>query len=196
MLNLVIMTNFGRALLVAVLAVLWLGPGSSPVAAGQDDARLEPLFDRLKQADEGEAQIVEGLIWSIWHAYDGGDTSVPSLMRRGQAAMARQDFAAAETYYSQAIDKDPDFAEAWNRRATVRYLRDDYQGSVADISQTLAREPRHFGALSGLGLIYTQLDALEPAIAAFEAALEIHPTMPGARANVESLRERLAGREI
>ncbi len=90
----------------------------------------------------------------------------------------------------------PSSPEGWNRRATSRYLAGDFAGSVADIQRTLELEPRHFGALSGLGLIYSQLEDPERAVAAFEAALEINPHLPGARANIQHLRELLVGDPI
>jgi tetratricopeptide (TPR) repeat protein len=166
-----------------------------PLAADQTDPRLDALFGELKDAEQATvAQQVEREIWNIWTASDDG--AVTLLMRDGVAAMARQDYRGAVRKFDQIVDIAPDFAEGWNKRATVRYLMGDYQGSLADIEKTLALEPRHFGALSGRGLVYIELDKPERALESFEAALEIHPTMPGANHNAMLLRRYLDSREI
>ncbi|HET8726436.1 MAG TPA: tetratricopeptide repeat protein [Alphaproteobacteria bacterium] len=168
-----------------------------PAVAGQDDPRLGALFQRLHEArDPAEAATAESLIWSIWLSYTGDVDDVRLLMRRGVEAMNANSLIQAENLFTEVTELAPDFAEGWNRRATVRYMRGDYAGSIADIQATLALEPRHFAALSGLGLCYAELDQLERAIAAFEAALEINPHMSGARANVERLQELLEGEPI
>ena len=170
---------------------------ASAAEAGQDDDRLDALFARLQEtADPAEARVVERLIWSIWYAYDGAATEVHVLMLAGEQASRRRDYAAAERIFDRVVELDPGFAEGWNRRATVRYLRGDYVGSIADIRVTLGLEPRHFGALSGLGLCFMALQDHEQAVAAFEAALSINPHMSTARAHVEALRDSLAGTPI
>lgn len=184
-----------RAVVLALAMALTLA--GSAAGAGQDDDRLDALFARLQEtADPAEARIVEHLIWSIWYVYEGAATEVRTLMLAGEQASRRRDYGTAEQIFDEVVDLDPSFAEGWNRRATVRYLRGDYVGSIADIRVTLSLEPRHFGALSGLGLCYMALEESERAIAAFEAALALNPHMPGPRAHVEALRERLSGAPI
>lgn len=162
--------------------------------ADQDDQRLDGLFLRLQTTENPtEARTLESLIWTIWFVYDGDSREVAGLMRNGAAAMNVRNFDRAEVLLTRVTELAPDFAEGWNRRATARFLAGDFSGSVADIQRTLQLEPRHFGALSGLGAIYTELDDPDRALAAFEAALEIHPHLPGARANVQHLRELLDG---
>ena len=181
------------AVLISSLS-LALGGGA---LADQDDSRLDDLFQRLQTTgNPSEAQNLEALIWTIWFSYDGDNMDVGRLMREASAAMSTRDQERAETLLTRVTELAPDFAEGWNRRATSRYLAGDYAGSVADIQRTLELEPRHFGALSGLGLIYSQLEDPERAIAAFEAALEINPHLPGARANIQHLRELLVGDPI
>ena len=107
--------------------------------------------------------------------------------------MGAGDTRTARAAFDLLVTRAPNFAEAWNKRATLLYLLGDDDGSVADVRRTLVLEPRHFGALSGLGLINARHGRPEAALHSFEAALAIHPFLPGARANVEALRQRLKG---
>ena len=118
------------------------------------------------------------------------------LMRRGLAQMSTGEYADAVATFSEMIQLDAGFAEAWNKRATVYYLMGEYGSSVKDIDRTLELEPRHFGAISGMGLIFLQLGDEVGALDAFEKVLEIHPHARGARFHVERLRERLRGKQI
>lgn len=173
--------------LTALLAI-----GAAPVSAAQDDPRLPSLFGRLKAAPgEIEAAPIEAQIWSIW-----GETADPEsarLLQDGIGAMGRRAFPEALDAFSAAGRRQPDFAEAWNKRATVHYLIGDDDASVADIRRTLALEPNHFGALSGLGLIYLKIGEADAAIRSFEAALAIHPNLPGAKAHIDMLKDERAG---
>ena len=168
-----------------------------PLVAKGETPMLDRLFERLQAtADPGEAEVLEALIWSVWFGYDGGDDEVLRLMQLGQQAMNGGDLQRAEDLYDGVIQRAPDFAEGWNRRATVRFLREDYDGSIADIGAVLEREPRHFGALSGLGLCYLSLGMPQKALAAFEAALAVHPHLASAQGHVEYLRTLLSGEPI
>ena len=109
--------------------------------------------------------------------------------------MQARDLDAALETADALIARAPEFAEAWNRRATIHYLRGDDDESVADIRETLALEPRHFGAISGLGLIFLRRGDLEAALDAFEQVLEISPASANAKRSVERVRGEL-GREI
>lgn len=177
-----------RALALAL--ALWATLG--PALAGQDDPRLPEMFVRLQgHLDQTEAERLETEIWSVW--YQNDDSAITSLMHQGRAAMSIGDFDDAEAYYSQVIERDPAFAEGWNRRATLYYLMGRYEDSIADVTKTLELEPRHFGALSGMGLIYTALEDEETALVWFEKALEVNPHMAGVRYRVELIKKRLAG---
>ena len=163
--------------------------------ADQTDPRLDALFGRLQTTDDArDAAVATNLIWAIWHESD--DDRVNELMRRGLAHMSAQDYPAAVQTFGEMIALKPDFAEAWNKRATVYYLMGDYRASVLDIDKTLELEPRHFGALSGLGLIMVAMGNEEAAISAFEATLAVHPFAEGARQNLETLRERQKKRSL
>lgn len=181
--------------LVQIALCLTVALAAAPLRADQRDPRLDALFADLQAAETAAvAAPIEREIWNLWIESDDG--AVTLLMRDGVAAMVRQDYRTAEGKFDQVVAIAPAYAEGWNKRATVRYLRGDYQGSLADIDETLAREPRHFGALSGRGLVYIELDEPERALEAFEAALAIHPFVPGAAHNAMLLRRLLDSRDI
>jgi len=168
----------------------------APVAeARQNDSRLDTLFARLQVThDASEAAGIEAMIWAIWTAAD--DAALDQLMTAGIGAMNAGRFAFALERFNAIIEVDPDFAEGWNKRATLYYLMGNYDDSIADVERTLALEPRHFGALSGMGLIYTALDDAEAALAWFEQAIEVNPHMPGITLRAEFLRKMLKGEPI
>ena len=168
---------------------------AAPAAADQTDKRLDALFAQLKAAPAyAQAQPVEASIWDIWGETD--DPAARILMGDGFGAMARRDYRMALEKFDQIVKIAPDFAEGWNKRATVKYLIGLYPASLSDIEKTLELEPRHFGALSGRGLVLIELDEEALALESFEAALTIHPTLPGAAANSKILRKRLKDRAI
>jgi tetratricopeptide (TPR) repeat protein len=116
-------------------------------------------------------------------------------MHMGAQALGAHRYDAALDAYDEVTEIAPDFAEGWNKRATVNYLIGDFDESISDVERTLSLEPRHFGALSGLALIALALGEEEQAIDAFEAALEIHPQMSGATRQIRALRAKLTGRD-
>jgi len=138
----------------------------------------------LRGGDAAEAGRAAAALWQRWH--QSGDRKLDALLREGIAAMERQDLRAADDIFSQLIATAPGFAEGWNKRATVRYLVQDYAGSVADCRQTLARNPNHFGALSGQGLCHLALGEFAEAASLFRRALAVHPHLSGARQNLRT----------
>ncbi len=156
----------------------------------QSNPELDECFARLSRAkDEEEAQTIEATIWGIWT--ESGEPTVDSLLTSGSKAMSSGQFAPALAIFNGIVEIVPDFAEAWNKRATLYYLIGEYEHSVTDITRTLELEPRHFGALSGLGMIYLQWSEKEKALRAFEEALEVHPHLSGARSAVENIAKAL-----
>ncbi len=154
------------------------------------DERLVRLFDALRRAPSADvAETVEGEIWQIWCA--ATDETGRRLMQEGIAALTGGRIEPAEIAFGRLIAHDPDFAEAWNKRATARFLLDDQQGSITDIEETLAREPRHFGALSGLGQIMMAESEWVGATAALEAALRVNPHLKSVRTAIETLKRRV-----
>jgi len=171
-------------------------PSTLPRAHTGDKAQnLDRLFDALKIApDEESAKYVENRIWALWLA-EGGDTS-NLLMGRVKTAMEKKEFDVALKLLGAIIDLKPDYVEAWNRRATVFFNTKDYGSAIADIREVLAREPRHFGALSGLGMILQELGDDKHALEAFRRALAVHPHLAKIPEMVKKLEEKVEGRGI
>ncbi len=183
------------AIALAFGLVFGLALHAGPAAADQDDPRLEALFARLKAAPDADAaQDVEAAIWHIWVQSD--DEVIGMLMAQGVAAMSRRDLRAALGKFDQIVKIAPGFAEGWNKRATVHYLLGDFSGSLHDIARTLKLEPRHFGALSGRGLVLIELEDMKLALESFEAALAVYPKLHGASHNAEALRREIQKHEI
>lgn len=154
------------------------------------DERLVRLFEALKKAPSADvAETVEGEIWQIWCA--GSDEIGRRMMQEGIAALGGGRIELAEVTFGKLVAHDPDCAEAWNKRATARFLLDDHAGSIGDIEEALLREPRHFGALSGLGQIMMAESEWVGASAALEAALKVNPHLKSVRTAVETLKRRV-----
>jgi tetratricopeptide (TPR) repeat protein len=162
----------------------------------QDRGRgLDFLFGALKAApDEASARAVEGRIWALWLQTPSDTASL--LMSRAKAAMDARQMDIAIKLLDATIKLRPDYVEAWNRRATVYYLKNDYGRSLADIQQVLAREPRHFGALAGLGMIMQELGDDKHALEAFRKALAVNPHLEKVPDLVKTLTEKVEGRDI
>jgi tetratricopeptide (TPR) repeat protein len=178
-----------RALvLIAVMAAAALGwPG--PAAADQKDSRLDALFEQLKAAaSPPEAQVIETQIWLIWMEAKDGPTD--TLMQLGLAAMQAGNLAGALELFDAVTTRKPDFAEGWNKRATVLYMLGAHERSAEDVAKVLELEPRHFGALAGLGLIDMELEKADEAIDAFERALKLHPQLPGVKQRLDALKRK------
>ena len=163
--------------------------------ADQLDARLDELFQQLLTAENPTQTVqLETLIWQIWVAHDNPEFA--TLMQSGIDLMNNNELSAALQNFNHLIDLAPDFAEAWNKRATINFLLQDYPASEADIARTLALEPFHFGALSGLGLVYMAQGKYRQAQNAFQAALEVNPSMLGVKNNLQMLDDYLRSTSI
>lgn len=153
------------------------------------------LFGALKAApDDSSAEAIENRIWAQWLA-SGSDT-VNLLMVRVKSLIAKENYDRAVRMLDAIIEIRPQFAEAWNRRATVFYLKKDYASAIADLQQVLRREPRHFGALSGLGTIMQDIGDDKHALDAYRAALDVYPRLKGVDEKVKTLTEKVEGRPI
>jgi tetratricopeptide (TPR) repeat protein len=138
----------------------------------------------LRGSDATRAARAAELLWALWHR--SGDPALDAVLRQGIEAMERQDNTEAEAVFTRLIGLAPGFAEAWNKRATVRFIAKDYEASIADCRETLARIPHHFGALSGQGLCHMALGQYREAAELFRRALAVHPHLTGARANLRA----------
>ena len=185
------------ALMIALAAIL----GSLPVAFAADaptpigKASLDaaaPLLDQLKLAKSmPEAMALEGKIWEAWMT--SGDAKIDGMVQQSVALMRMQMFDESLAILDGVVAKAPDYAEGWNRRATLLYMMQDYGRSLADIQKVLTLEPRHFGAISGLGLISMVKGDKAAARDAYKKVLEIDPNNPNAKASVEQLEKELQG---
>ncbi|MDJ0958576.1 MAG: tetratricopeptide repeat protein [Arenicellales bacterium] len=164
-------------------------------SADQNDPRLENLFQQLHQAEDfEEGESITQQIWKLW--YEIQDEEARDLFDRGVALMARADYRSALLALTRLTEMKPQFAEAWNRRATLLYLMGEYSLSMRDIRTTLALEPRHFGAISGMGQILMRQNRLREARKAFEQALEINPHLMGAQINIIQINKMLSANSV
>ena len=175
----------------------WVTPPSEAPRSGRGERthNLDTLFEALKIAPNAEtAKAIEERIWALWMV-SGSDTC-NLLMGRVKAATDEKDFALAIKLLDAVIELKPNYTEAWNRRATLHFLQKDYGGALADIREVLVREPRHFGALSGLGLILQEFGDDKHALEAYRRALAINPHLEHIDEVVKTLREKVEGRDI
>jgi len=162
-------------------------PGRRPAATLP--SRLDELFERLPACGEAsEAERIEDAIWSAW-MYDGHEEAEQAL-ERAVADMAAQRFDIAETRLAILLRRRPDWAEAWNKQATLCYMTGRDDECVAAVHRTLELEPRHFGALAGFGEILRAQGEREPALLAFGMALRVHPHLASVRESVEEISAR------
>lgn len=164
------------------------------MALAQDTEKLDDLFQRLQTAGPEEASRIETEIWIEWSK--SGSPAMDLLLQRGRDALELGDTTAAIAHFTALIDHSPDFAEGWNARATAYFQAGDFGPSLADIAQALTRNPRHFGALSGLGTILEEAGDTEKALAAYKAALAIHPHLADVEEAVARLEAQIMGQEL
>jgi tetratricopeptide (TPR) repeat protein len=170
-------------------------PGRTPKVSPDKTRGLDFLFGALKAApDAASAKHVEAKIWALWLQTPSDTAAV--LMTRAKAAMDAQQLDVALKLLDAVVKLRPDYVEGWNRRATLYYLKNDYTHSLEDIEQVLSREPRHFGALSGLGMIMQDLGDDKRALDAFRKALAVNPHLEKVPELVKTLSEKVEGRDI
>ncbi len=197
-------TMMSRLALIAALAAAGAQaqepePPEPPIEATPEtpptpQERLDELFATLGEAAPREAPRIQARIAEIWST--SGSDSMDFLLRRGRDAMDEEAYDKAVDHLSALVTLAPEFAEGWNARATAHYLNSEYWQAVADIEQALALEPRHFGALSGLGVILERIGDEAGALAALRAALAVNPHLPSAKDAVERLAPKVDGRDI
>jgi tetratricopeptide (TPR) repeat protein len=175
----------------------WVGPPRELPHVGRGDRthNLDFLFGALKVApDDTTAKAIEERIWALWVVSRSDTTNL--LMTRVKTAIEQHDTDLALKLLDAIVKIKPDYVEAWNRRATLYYLKKDYGRSLADIREVLKREPRHFGALSGLGLIMQDIGDDKQALEVYRRALAVYPRLQRIPDLVKTLREKIEGRDI
>jgi tetratricopeptide (TPR) repeat protein len=185
------------AVLLALAAAFVAGcaPSAEHDYVAESDPALDSLFARLRSAQTPtEAGILEEQIWQAWAR--SGSATVDVLIERADAADAAGDKALAARYVDEAAAILPSYAGAWYRRSILRYDLDDRSGAIRDIQETLKREPRHFAALTGLGLIYEDMGQERAALEAYRHVLAIHPFVEEARQGVRRLETKIEGVEL
>ncbi|QBY00201.1 tetratricopeptide repeat protein [Rhodophyticola sp. CCM32] len=181
--------NIHNSLLAAGLALL-AGTGST---VAQSD-RLDELLERLQLPDLGTWQLVEDEIYQYWSL--SGSASADFLLMRGREALEQGDLAAALDHLTALTDHAPDFAEGWNARATAYFRAGRYGVAISDVQRVLALNPRHFGALTGLGLMLEEMGEFDAALEAYETAQSIHPHRPDISQAVDRLNRMLEGETL
>ena len=162
---------------------------------GDRTQNLEFLFGALKAAPDAETgKAIEERIWALWFV-SGSDTA-DLLMGRVKSAFEAKELDLAIQLLDAVVEIKPDYVEAWNRRATIFFMKKDYGRALQDIRQVLAREPRHFGALTGLGVIMQEFGEDKLALEAFRRALAVNPHLQKIPDFVKSLTEKVEGRDI
>jgi Flp pilus assembly protein TadD len=157
--------------------------------------KLDDLFTRL--AASTDVAETNGLVLAIDRLQlESGSNTGDLLMTRAIAEMETRNFDTSLALLDKIIILQPDWAEAWNKRATARYLAGDDQGSMTDIAHVLILEPRHFGALSGMGMILERRGFRDDALRAYQRALDVAPQLPSLRAAVERLKAAVAGQRL
>ena len=169
---------------------------ANPAMADQNDPELDTLFTALKAtASKGTAAQIQQEIWARWTAF-GSDEGIDQKMQVGVKLMNAGALRDAEHWFGTLAEAAPQFAEVWNKRATVRFMIGDLSGSKRDIARVLQLEPRHFGALSGLGMIHAQQGNYEGALLAYQAAARQNPHLEQVETIIASLKKRLRGEAL
>jgi tetratricopeptide (TPR) repeat protein len=172
-----------------------LGPGTDAAPPASREAKLDALFATLKIAPNvNAARKAESEIIALW--LQSGSDTIDLLMTWSGQAIEQKEYSRALDLLDRVVTLQPDYAEGWNKRATVYYLTDRYSQSIADIERVLVIEPRHFGALSGLGSIFREIGDKKRAIEAYDQALELDPYLENVRKALEELGKDSGGTDI
>jgi len=171
----------------------------SNVNAEERESELNNLFKQLKNSEATKAIEIENKIWNIWSIHPSNDRRgyrLTELLAQGSLLMAGKELNKAYEIFSQIILVDPNWPEAWNKRATVLYLLGRYQQSQKDIDEVLKLDKRHFGALLGQGLVQTELKNYEQAINCYKEVQKIYPSMQAPKVMILHLKELIKGQSI
>ena len=163
-----------KAIFKKIIIILSLLFVSNIATADQNDPRLDYLFERLYETEnQQEIRSLISDIWNIWYEVD--DPKVIEYFEKGIQAMNLRNYPLAIRFFNNLIEEDPNFAEAWNKRATAYFMMGDFDKSMMDIVKTLELEPRHFGALDGMSLIFIHQGQYQEALKVYDKMLELFP---------------------
>ena len=169
---------------------------SGTFAKNESTAELDKLFEKLKKTSNPmSARKIEGKIWKLWTTHPS-EESLTDLLAKGSEYMAQNQLTSAHNVFSKAIELDPNWAEAWNKRATVLYLMGNFELSQNDIDMVLKLEKRHFGALSGQGLVQTAMKNYQKAIDSYIEAHKVYPAMETPLMMIERLKDMIKKESI
>ena len=180
---------------IIILSLLFF----SNVSAEERESELNNLFKQLKNSENTKATEIENKIWKIWLTHPSSDRKgyrLTELLAQGSFLIAKEELNKAYEIFSQIILVDPNWSEAWNKRATVLYLMGRHQDSLKDIDEVLKRESRHFGALSGQGLVQIELKNYEKAIKSYQAVQKIYPSIRSAKIMIPQLKRLIKDESI
>ena len=174
---------------ILICNLLILGVCSLSLKADQNDPKLEKLFQSIKDTkNENELAVLTSSIWTIWYETEDYETQI--LFNQGTGLLESNSYEESLNIFNSVIKQSPNFAEGWNKRATLHFLMGNYDESIKDINKTLSLEPRHFGALDGLGQIYYQRQNFNDAINAYKRLLVIIPHSSNAKRMLEMINDK------
>ena len=171
-----------------ILTIILLFLSTSILSANERDAQLDKLFNELKKNTSSSSSSIAKQIWTLWSTHPT-DHKLTSILDEGSKLVQDQKLYKAIEVFTKVIELDPNWAEAWNKRATVLYMIGDYQESQNDIDKVLSLEQRHFGALAGQGLVNIKLKNYEKAIESYEKAQDIYPAMQSPKIMIKQIQE-------
>ena len=171
-----------------ILTVIILFFSTTTLIANERDLELDKLFIDLKKNDPTLSKNIELKIWDLWSTHPTND-KLTSILNEGSRLMQDQNLLRAISVFTEVIEMDPTWAEAWNKRATVYYMVGEFEKSQNDIDKVLNLEKRHFGALAGQGLVNIQLKNYEKAILSYQMAEKIYPTMRSPKIMIKQIQD-------
>tara|TARA_Y100000996_G_scaffold85747_1_gene59580 strand:+ start:51 stop:596 length:546 start_codon:yes stop_codon:yes gene_type:complete len=171
-----------------ILTIIFLFFSTTTLIANERDVELDNLFSELKKNNPAVSKNIEQKIWTLWSTHPSDD-KLTSILNEGSRLMQDKDLFRAILVFTEVIEMDPTWAEAWNKRATVYYMIGEFEKSQSDINKVLNLEERHFGALAGQGLVNIQLKNYEKAILSYQMVEKIYPTMRSPKIMIKQIQD-------
>ena len=171
-----------------ILTIIFLFFSTTTLIANERDVELDNLFSELKKNNPSVSKNIEQKIWTLWSTHPSDD-KLTSILNEGSKLMQDKDLFRAILVFTEVIEMDPTWAEAWNKRATVYYMIGEFEKSQSDINKVLNLEERHFGALAGQGLVNIQLKNYEKAILSYQMVEKIYPTMRSPKIMIKQIQD-------